>query len=264
MTTLGLKTELMFHRHNGVVEERADYQLVRTPSNPTYFYGNLLVFKNAPQSGDLERWTKLYENEFAKIEGIEHQTFLWGTGTPEPAELERFKATGFEYSETVVLVAEAITIQHPNTNFEFRRIETPEEWQQVIELHVEVSRDEFRPELYRSFAKKRYDNYRRLQESGMGAWYGAFDGNLLVSDLGLYQEDGVARFQNIETHPFYRRQGICQSLIRHAALDSGGRFFVMQAEEDGPAIAMYKRIGFEPREIIAGLCLYDRSAWKTG
>jgi hypothetical protein len=51
MHNLGYLTDCILHKIHGVVEEKKDYFLIRTPSNPTYFWGNLIVFKSAPVAG---------------------------------------------------------------------------------------------------------------------------------------------------------------------------------------------------------------------
>ena len=42
-----------------VVERRDGYLVVRSPDNPTHYWGNLLLFDRAPVAGDGARWEEL-------------------------------------------------------------------------------------------------------------------------------------------------------------------------------------------------------------
>jgi hypothetical protein len=65
--SLGFKTEMIFHRFDGIVLDRGDYIVVKTPSNPGFFFGNLLLFPEAPKLGSLERWKATFRKEFNKL-----------------------------------------------------------------------------------------------------------------------------------------------------------------------------------------------------
>ena len=42
--SLGYRTDLMISAINGEVTDRGDYLVIRTPSNPTYYWGNFLLY----------------------------------------------------------------------------------------------------------------------------------------------------------------------------------------------------------------------------
>ena len=46
--SLGYRTDLFFPRFDGEVTDRGDYIVIRTPSNPTYHWGNFLLFNQPP------------------------------------------------------------------------------------------------------------------------------------------------------------------------------------------------------------------------
>src|SRR3954452_20220779 len=46
------------------VEDRGDYVVVRTDSNPTFYWGNFLLFPEPPRAGDPERWLARFAAEF--------------------------------------------------------------------------------------------------------------------------------------------------------------------------------------------------------
>ena len=261
INSLGIKTDLMFLKQNAMVEDRGDYILVRSPDNPEFFWGNFLIFPEPPQKGDFKQWQRHFENEFAKVDGIEHMTFEWDHSSRAP-QLDEFRQNGFEYEETVVLVAkDGLHPMYENHEISMMRVETNETWHQLVEFQIEVNPDGYPEDSLRPFVKKRFQDYRDYSEAGLGHWYAAFLDGKMVADLGLYSENGVARYQNIKTHRDYRKQGIAQTLMHFAASDLGADYFVIQAEDHGPAINMYQSIGFEALEVIAGLCRYDQSKW---
>jgi predicted GNAT family acetyltransferase len=90
-----------------------------------------------------------------------------------------------------------------------------------------------------------------------GAWFGAFMGDDLVATLGMFTGYGVGRFQHVVTHPEYRRQGICGTLVHEIAslaltrddVDS----LVMEADPAHHASRLYKSLGFKRTEILYSL-----------
>jgi ribosomal protein S18 acetylase RimI-like enzyme len=261
--SLGIKTDIMFFKKNALVEDRKGYLCIKTLNNPDYFWGNLLIYPQGPKLGDFKDWITDFKNEFSEIKGINHITFAWDL-TKEASFLKEFEDEGFDYDETIVLIAEDnLKTKYENTEIKIKKILTDEEWESIINFQILVNPDNLNKDSYVPFISKTYKNYRKLTEQGMGSWYGAFKGNEIVSDLGLFWEDGIARFQNIKTHPLHRKEGIAQTLMKKASIDSGCSYFVIQAEEDGPAINMYKTIGFKIKEIIGGVCKYDKKKWDN-
>ena len=50
---LGYRTDCVILHYNGQIEEKEDYYVIRTPSNPTYYWGNFLLYKFAPKKRSL-------------------------------------------------------------------------------------------------------------------------------------------------------------------------------------------------------------------
>ena len=108
--------------------------------------------------------------------------------------------------------------------------------------------------------------YQKMSHAGLGHWFGAFLGSKLVGDLGLFVENGIGRFQNVTTHPDFRRRGICGTLVHavatYALSNMGAKTLVMVADEAYHAAKIYESVGFKPTERQAGVQL--RSFPKSG
>jgi hypothetical protein len=62
---------------NRVIERRSDFLVIRSPSNPTHYWGNFLLFDREPVAGDARRWEALFDAEFADDPRVQHRTFGW-------------------------------------------------------------------------------------------------------------------------------------------------------------------------------------------
>ena len=87
----------------------------------------------------------------------------------------------------------------------------------------------------------------------MGHWYGAYLHDQLVGDLGIFFEQSIGRFQNVETHPDYRRQGICSTLVYECSKIAfetyGVQTLVMEADANYHAARIYESVGFQKTEV---------------
>ncbi len=250
LRSLGRRTDVMFIRFSGEVTDRGDYLVLRTPSNPTYHWGNYLLFRNPPATGDFERWTAHFEAEFPSRETpSSHKLFTWDDITGELGAAAEFEAKGMRLDRALVLTTQTIKAPpHPNEHIDVRPILTDREWEEVIELQVLNREAQFPEAGYRVFKQQQLNNYRRMSEAGHGHWFGAFINQQLVADLGIFHEEGIARYQSVETHPDFRRQGICGSLVQRASnvLRGEARIgsFVMEADPDYHAARIYESVGF--------------------
>ena len=251
--SLGYRTDLFFPRFDGEVIDRSNYLVVKTPRNPTFYWGNFLLFPRPPSNGDFERWRKLFREEFGGPPQVRHQCFGIDGVDGELGHIQPFLEAGFRLDIAVVL-----TTSTPIRPAKFcdvvqvRQLTQDWEWQAALANHL-LSRSEEQEEVaYKVFLFRQLDRYRAMAASGHGAWYGAFIGDKLVGDLGIYVCDGIARFQSVGTHPDFRRRGICGSLIYESANIAQRQLmpdqFVIVAELGSPAAAIYESLGFKLQE----------------
>jgi GNAT superfamily N-acetyltransferase len=251
--SLGYRTDLIFARHHGVIADRGDCVVIRTPSNPGFWWGNFLLFRDPPAEGALERWKERFHEEIASHQPARHFAFGWDSPEGERGRLEPFLDDGFLLNESVVLTADAVhPPARPNGDVAIRPLAGDDDWRQAMENQVACHAAEFSQPEYRDFKARQMDGYRGMAEAGLGAWFGAFAEGRLVADLGVFADGAVARFQAVETHPDFRRRGICGTLVyesaRHALHTLGAKRLVMVADVHYHAARIYESLGFRPTE----------------
>lgn len=258
--SLGYFTDLRILQGFGAtITERAAYWVIETPTNPGYYWGNFLLFRAAPGRGDYERWMELFAREFAHAPAVHHRTFAWEAPEGAAGEDTPFIGAGFERQEGIVLVTgEPVPPPRPCPDLEVRPLRTETEWEAALRNQVACRSAGFAEDDYLIFKRRQMADYRALAEAGAGAWFGAFLGDRLVGELGVFVFDGVGRFQSVGTDPAHRRRGVCGTLVyqaaHHAQEHLGAERLVIVADPDDQAARVYQSVGFAPLEPLFGVC----------
>ncbi|MEO8805768.1 MAG: GNAT family protein [Burkholderiaceae bacterium] len=260
--SLGWRTDLNFVRFDGELTARADCLVVRTPANPTYWWGNFLLFDHAPRAGDAAEWTRRFEAEIGRHQAeSRHTTF--GVDAREAFVLPHdFVERGFSLYASNVLTMRREQLRAPRTplppGFRVAALMLPEQSAEGVELQVLCDAGEHLPvEDYRLFRQRQMTRYQAMARRGLGDWFGVFaetaSGEQLVADCGLFHAgqgtDALGRFQHVETHPAFRRRGLCSALIHAVCTDAFERLklqtLVIVADPLDVAIGLYESLGFE-------------------
>ena len=256
-----------------IVERREDYLLIRSPTNPAHYWGNLLVFDEPPADGDRVRWEQLFEREFGADERVRHRTFAWDrTDGSFGRAREEFERSGYDIDESIGLVARLDDLgdhSRANREVEVRALDPApgadaELWDGVLELQVAGREDGHDEAGYRVFARTRLADRRRYFMAGRGDWYVALDpsSGAVAASCGIVVTDGRARYQAVDTALDYRRRGICSRLVvdaaRHSAGAHGAERFVIVAELGYHALGLYESLGFARAEHVVGVCRWQR------
>ncbi len=247
-----LKTELALAATRGKTIDRGDYLVVETPDDPGYAYGNLLVLPAAPQVGEVAYWTRKFEAELGKPT-IRHVTFWWDGTTGELGAESELLAAGFTVEINMVMTATAITAPPPPSPLSIREL-MPEELEATHDLAWAIG--DRHDEHYREFLLRRALWQRSLVERGLAKFFGAFDQQELVASLGLVPIGGIARYQDVQTAPGYRRRGLAAALLAAAATAIPAERYVIMAAPGGDAERVYRRVGFALAERTASACRY--------
>ena len=258
LTSLGCRTDLIFPEFEGEVEDRGSYLRIRTPANPSYWWGNYLLFEHSPGEGDFERWTDLFEKEIGVPPETEHIVFAWDVGG-EQAVVSPFFEAGFKLSTSVVMTANELTKPEKfNNAVEMRVLKTDDDFAELLDLQILLDLEEgFEGAGHRLFLLRNLERYRKMIAAGLGEWFGAYSDGKLVSCMGLFYKNDLARYQGVATHPEYRRRGIAGTLTYFVGRYGLERFevdtLVIVADENYFAKDVYASVGFKKTEVVEAL-----------
>ena len=247
MKNLGYHTDAIFHQLDGEIIDRGEYYLIRTPTNPTYYWGNYLLFKSEPTNGCFEDWMKNHREEFGKTPA--HIAIGWDS--LKKGDCSDFEASGFELSEDIVLSLTGAPNKIPtNPDLVARKFSKDSDWRRSIEHQIAECPTEIPVEDYRVFVTDQMANHRLKQENGHGHYWGAFLDDELVGDMGIYfdRKAKIARFQSVTTVAAHRRTRVCSTLLSEVIKDTLAHepidTLVIAAEHGSIAESTYRSFGF--------------------
>ena len=249
IASLANRTDLaMLERSGSRITDRGTHLVIRTPDNPTFWWGNFLLLADAPADEEAAlEWLRTFEREFPDAR---HRTFGIDRTEGTVDDLAAFTAIGLDTEASSVMTADVVhEPPRPNTEATYRPLASDDDWAQQIE--VSRAGEEIGHDL--AFVTARTRAERRLVDGGYGAWWGAFEGDRLLASMGLFTaSEGLARFQSVKTHPDARGRGLAGTLV-HAVSSYGfehldAETLVMVADPDYLAIRVYRSVGFDDTE----------------
>lgn len=251
VASLGFRTDLMLLGLQGSsVEQRPGYQVIRTPANPTFHWGNFLLLDRPLAAGTVSSWMSTFAREFP---GAEHVAIGVDGTSGEAGDEAELAAAGLETDRSTVLTAAATTPPpRPNEVAQFRMLDSDADWEAALGLQEAVHPfGELRG--WEGFNGIRLLSMRQMQAQGFGAWFGAFLAGRMVSGLGVFGDgSGVVRFQTVDTHPEHRNKGLAGTLVhkasQYAQHDLAAARQVIVADQAGTAIRIYRSVGFRDAE----------------
>jgi len=252
VTSLGYRTDLALLRLGGTeVEDHGDHLVVRSPHNPTHWWGNFLLLYGVPPQQQSELWVDRFHARFPEADHIAIG-FDGTAGTVE--DLAGFTAAGLTAEAQTVMTATSVhEPPRPNREATYRQLASDEDWAASVELRVECNEKGLDAAAYREHVERKAATNRALVEAGHGGWFGAFVDGRLVAQMGLYAASpGLARFQSVETHPDFRDRGLAGTLVHHVSRygfdELDAHTLVMVADPDYLAIRVYRAVGFTDTE----------------
>jgi len=250
LRSLGYASEFMVLGARSVAEVHSDRIVLRTPEQPDFWFGNMVIFRGEPS--DPSTVIARFQRDHPEAG---HVTLGWDeTDMVRGKEIAALEAMGFTIDETEVLALEG-----RKTHFDLpdgltaHAISGDSDWAQVTGLQTDTGVElGYLREKHAPFIAQRVAEWRRATEAGRGAWFGAFDGAQLVADLGIFTDGRVARFQSVETRQSHRGRGICPALITRALAwvqsVAPDAIPVILADQNEVAGRIYRRCGFTPKE----------------
>ena len=254
IVSLGYRTDLMLLRLGGSqIEEVDDHLVIRTPHNPTFWWGNFLLYPHPPAPGEFARWQADFRTAFPDAAhmtfGIDSTSGKFGSVTSE------IETGGFEFAHNTVMTAQPANLKPPRAarlNADYRPLSSDDDWAQALEVRLACNED-IEAKSYHIYVERKMHEARRLAEQGNGAWFGAFVAGQMKAGMGLYTDgSGVARFQSVETRPGAREKGLASNLVHFVAEYGFARMqaqtLVMVADPNYHAIMLYRQLGFADTE----------------
>lgn len=260
--SLGRKSDFIFAGFSGEVENKNSHTVIKTPSNPGFHWGNYIVFDRPPRKGDFKKWTKIFDDEFTYYSQPHHYVFTWDTEKSDKGDFQEFLENDFEFETAIVLTADEVKEpKHLNGAISIGVIKNESEWNQVLDQQIMCADPKYINDYYKDFKINQIYQYKKMQQANKGLWFGAFVKNALVGNLGIFYDKNIARYQNVGTHPEYRKQGICRTLVYEAGKLAFEKFkvdtLVMEADPDYHAARIYEDVGFKKSEVN-----YSLTWWK--
>lgn len=265
LRSLALRTDLFLAGISGEVVDRGRYVVVRTPSNPDYRWGNLLIYPEPPDARAAEpagagSWLADHARE---LPGVTATLFAWDRPDGARGDVDGFLAQGFELDEGTILTATAESLVRParaNDAIEVLPLSCDAHWEDAARALTAAfvpRRSGTVDELF-AFVVKQLASFRAMQERRLGQWWGAFAGGELAGVLGLVRVGDtpetaeLGRFQLIGVDPRFGRRGVCSTLVHHVARraleEEGLSALVIAADADYHAATVYESVGFRKTE----------------
>lgn len=254
ISSLAWRTDIAILEASGsTVTDCGTHLLVTTPDNPTFRWGNFMLLRQAPLPGGAREVMGAVDSWFRTAR---HRSI--GIDSGVEVDLAEFEKAGMES-----VVAEVMTVERlvaptrPNVDGGIRPL-TSDEWEKWVDLEISGMGGDGRSSAVRNYLRARARAEQRLADAGLGRRWGVFVDGRLAASAGLYDTgDGTYRYRAVMTHPRRRGRGVASTLLHRmgewALARPGAQRLVIVAEPGGPAIGLYRRLGFETVETVTEL-----------
>src|SRR5450631_1553474 len=192
----GWATDLAILRYTGsTLQDRGDHLLVRTPANPDFHWGHCLFVTDASTVDDAARWMRAFRSAFPEAGWVAIGLITM------PADTQAWVAHGLELERDDVLTTRTVPRQTPLPGgYTVHRLDG-QDWARSVARSV-AQNDRTRedePSAFERFATAHVLSRRALSERDTAAYFGAFEGDLLVAELGIVRCGETARYQSVST-----------------------------------------------------------------
>lgn len=242
----GWATDLAILEHSGsIVEELGDHMVIRSPKNPDFHWGNCLFVTDEDRVNDAAAWVTTFRDAFPEADWVAIGLIRM------PDDQDAWTEQGVELEVEEVLTTSTLPPQTPLPDGYTVRPLGGRDWELSVARAVaeNLRTGEYEAQSQERFLKAQAKVQRELSETNVGARFGAFDGDLLVAELGIVRCGTTARYQSVGTEDAHRRRGLASHLLGVAArwaADQGCDRWVIVTEATNPAGRVYRSLGFEP------------------
>lgn len=241
--SLAFRTDLALLRVQGaeVTAGTDGGVVVRMLENPAFRWGNFLLVQDAgdPAVRIAQHAASFPDAGFTTV----------GVDAAHPGLDEgAWSSAGFEIERLAVLVTDRAPVASAAG---VRPLASDHDW--AAEAAIARAEDDEADAEQLAFARRRSAEKRGIAAAGRAVWLGAEVDGEIVATAGIADAgDRTARFQDVQTLAAHRRRGRATALIAAGVRTAAARFgsvrFVLVAERAGPAIGLYRRLGFREVE----------------
>lgn len=242
-----LKTE--WHTYGKpVFTYRDDFFTFRHPSDPGIYEENCLYLLR-PERHDLAGWLARFREHFPE-DPYRHVVLLMVASETAAALAAQAPDHGLSSMGFTFMHLHEPPPEVPvPEGFVIRRVTYPEDTERMTTFNVETFREEEWYENDDAIVHLTNIAIERNLRLGIETFCVSPAGSReIVAKAGIFALDGVCRYQNIGTHPEYRRRGLCRALTNSVARYAFTRWqpqqVIMFTELDSVAHAIYRGIGF--------------------
>jgi len=242
---------------SSIITDRGDYRVISTPNLPYYYWGNFLLFQDPPAGCDADKWEALFKDEFRESD-CTHMAFAWDSIEGEAGVCGAFEKRGYYFEfDDILMTQEAIRPGNYNDKISVRPLESNADWEMRAELNLACDQT-----LNLEQIENLGEHYRADTRQFRGIFLGAFLDGTLVGEMALFKGgQQTSLISMVKTHPEYRKQGVCRTLLFHTVQIGKELFrfkdFVMVADTLGPGRSVYEAVGFKIVEKGASLIKKD-------
>jgi GNAT superfamily N-acetyltransferase len=261
----GWHTDFIVDRFDAQIIERDDCLVVRTPHNPTYYWGNCLHTPELPRDDEIDHWLARFEAEITSRQPASSHVAI---GSIAPYAGERrpgWQARGFELIlQAMLVLPDRTALRLPSRaargQVRLRPLDLPRDSEALIEVEMTDAAG-FEPAGYRAYLRDQHARFARMQAAGLLQWFGLECDGALAATCGLLRDEprpgAAGRYQRVVTHSAWRRRGLASALVhavaRHAFEPWGVAALYIAADPEDAAIGIYRSLGFAPLGCCAGL-----------
>ncbi len=253
---VGYQTDLMVLGADANFSSHGGALVIRCPANPSYFWGNLLLFPRAPAADAVKASIASFHAAMAGA-GLKHVTIGWDDPAGDAPAIAAFEALGFTAERgTVLTTAEAVVGR--GHDFEIRAPESDADWEALLVMQLDSSEQPYPRAFRETYQRARNVLLRQAIKAGRAVWRCVWVDGQPVGSMGLYAGAGLGRFQEVQTHPDFRRRGICSALLvatAQAGRELGAERLVIVSDSGSVAEQIYRQHGFEIVSPTHGVCL---------
>jgi GNAT superfamily N-acetyltransferase len=266
---LGFQSEFVISQLEAKLITRPEYTVLQTPSNPSYYFGNLLALNIPLNKYNKETWLEIFSSEFKNMPDVEHFTFTWVRGDADNSDtILEFTKAGYEFEEMHILAlykAEFKQTTQLNEQPLYRPLTSKTDWEQWIRLSLSENTGDHSETGLKHYLSIKAENYQDLEYAGLGEYLGAFVEDRLIGYAGLYHKDSLGRFQNVHVVPDYQNQKIASTLLTKLIqrVPNSIETLVIIADEHYHATQLYQSLGFSIAERESSLCWWPKSHRKV-